>query len=178
MNLLLEFESALSLDNYISLLDDKKDLHDLHYRKAQVESNLPDFLKLNILIITEPWCGDSTAIIPVLIKQFENYNAELRVLLRDKNPEVMDKFLTRGARSIPIIIVMDNDYEVLMKFGPRPENAQNIYEEHRKMIESGKIEKKEVIKKIRTFYARDRGKSIANEFVFKLEKALSSVYND
>lgn len=58
-------------------------------------------------------------------------NIELRIILRDKYPEVMDAFLTDGkSRSIPKVIVLDaQTLEVLGEWGPRPAQVQkNIYQ--------------------------------------------------
>ena len=51
--------------------------------------------KITWLVITEAWCGDAAQIIPVLNKlSEENENIDLKLILRDENPEVMDQFLT------------------------------------------------------------------------------------
>ncbi len=74
------------------------------------------------LTITEPWCGDAAQIIPVLHKlaQASQY-IKLRLILRDLHLDIMDRFLTHGARSIPKIITLDAaTLEVLGSWGPRP----------------------------------------------------------
>ena len=92
MNYSSDFNRGMTIDAYKELLGDQEPVHNLHYNKATVneELNLPDDLK--ILIITEPWCGDSTAILPVLQKLFEKTNVEVRILRRDDNPDLIDKF--------------------------------------------------------------------------------------
>lgn len=84
------------------------------------------------LVITEGWCGDSAQILPYIKKMTEfAENIELRIILRDKYPEVMDAFLTDGkSRSIPKVIVLDaQTLEVLGEWGPRPAQVQkNIYQ--------------------------------------------------
>ena len=177
MNLINEFNNALTISEYMDLLADQKRLHDLHYKKAKIDNKIGPFDGLNILVITEPWCGDSTAIVPVLIKIFENRKAEIRFTLRDKNPGLMEKFLTKGSKSIPVVLVLDDTGEFIMRFGPRPAKAQAIFEAHREEIAKGKIEKKEVTRKIRTFYAKDCGQSISEEFTTSLNHKLS-VYSN
>ncbi|WP_456443433.1 thioredoxin family protein [Caldithrix abyssi] len=171
-NLTDYFEKALLLKTYLSYLGDQRALHELHYRRAQVGDFLPISLpELKILVITEPWCGDSTAILPVLQKFFENKPAEIRIALRDEQPKLMDLFLTNGARAIPIVVVLDKDGRYLFRFGPRPEAARQIFENYRPLINQGKIEKVEVLKKIRQFYAKDQGRAILTELVEKLTTA-------
>jgi len=175
MNIISDFEKALSIDEYITMLGDQDKLHQLHYKKAEIVGILPELSNLKILVITEPWCGDSTAILPVLIKIFENSNPEIRVALRDKNPELIDQFLTNGGRAIPIILVLDEAGNLILKFGPRPQKSQAIFEEYRQDIADGVIERKEVSRKIRTFYSKDRGKAISEEFITRLNESLSGI---
>ena len=49
---------------------------------------------------------------------------ELRVLRRDEYPEVMDRYLTNGSRSIPIVIALDEEFRELGHWGPRPRELQ------------------------------------------------------
>jgi hypothetical protein len=174
MNYLNDFKKAISVDEYISLLGDQQKLHQLHHKKAEIVGSLPDVSTLKILVITEPWCGDSTAIFPVLLKTFEDTKVEVKVALRDKNPDLIDQFLTNGGKAIPIILVLDEVGKLVMKFGPRPKKSQAIFEEHRQDIADGTIEKKEVMLKIRTFYSKDRGKAFSEEFINTLNEKLEN----
>ncbi len=172
-NLLQAFNAAMPFEEYVLELGEQKTLHDLHYKRAGVDGlQLPPFKALKILVITEPWCGDSTAILPVLQKLFAGHDVEFRIALRDENPELMDRFLTNGGRAIPVILILDEKGELLMRFGPRPQKVQAIFEQYRRDINEGRIERKEVSRKIRNFYSRDRGKAILEEFLPQLKKAL------
>jgi thiol-disulfide isomerase/thioredoxin len=152
-------------------------LHQHHYKRndvsayrARIEGKLPE---LRMIILTEPWCGDSLAIVPTLLKLFEGFeNVEIRFVPRDENKDLMQHYLTRGGEAIPVFIVIDEDFNELFHWGPRPEKVQAIFEEHRADIAAGRIAKADVHKKIRAFYARDRGKTILEEFTGKLLKAV------
>lgn len=80
------------------------------------------------LVITEAWCGDAAQIVPVLDKMAKvNDKIDLRFILRDEHLDIMDAFLTDGARSIPKIILLDaKTLEVLGDWGPRPAKLQAI----------------------------------------------------
>ena len=80
------------------------------------------------LVLTESWCGDAAHVLPVLNKIAElNSNINLRIVLRDENPELMDLFLTCGSRSVPKLIMIDNETEtVINTFGPRPSEATHF----------------------------------------------------
>lgn len=174
MSLLQEkFDSALFVNEYEEKLEDQKALHEHHYKKANPEEYCEGIPPLNILIITEPWCGDSLAIVPVLLKYFENKeDVQIRFLLRDENLDLIDRYLTNGGRAIPKFIVMDADYNELFNWGPRPVKVQQIFEDHRQQISDGEIEKSDVIKKIRAFYAKDRGKAILEDFLKILKEKI------
>jgi len=178
MDLKAYFEKALTYDQYVELLEDNRELHELHYKKFKAspgeEQVIQGIKPLKIIVLTEPWCGDSLAIFPVVRRIAEiNGQWEMRILRRDENLELMDQFLTRNARAVPIFLFLDENYSLIARFGPRPQAAQAIFEMHREEFKSGKIEKAEVIKKIRNFYAKDKGKAILNDLllIFK-EKQL------
>lgn len=67
--------------------------------------------KIKILVITEDWCPDSLRTIPPVARLVDGLpNVELRIFLRDANPDVMDRYLKRGQfRAIPVFAVFDED---------------------------------------------------------------------
>lgn len=80
------------------------------------------------LVINEFWCGDGAQITPV-IESFTNASGgglETRVVFRDEHPALIDAFLTNGSRSVPKIIQLNEQFEVLGSWGPRPKAAQDL----------------------------------------------------
>lgn len=79
------------------------------------------------LVLTEGWCGDAAQILPVMNKMANaSANIQMCMILRDKHLKIMDAFLTDGARSIPKLIVLNKNYEVMKTWGPRPTEAQQM----------------------------------------------------
>jgi hypothetical protein len=78
--------------------------------------------KLNVLVITEDWCGDSLHQFPILARLIEgDADVELRIFLRDRNPDVMDQFLKHGRyRTIPVFVFFDEAMSELGRFIERP----------------------------------------------------------
>jgi len=74
------------------------------------------------LVLTEDWCGDSAFSLPVMVALAEhNPHITLRILLRDENLDLMDRYLTNGTRSIPKLIAFDPETDrELFQWGPRP----------------------------------------------------------
>ena len=169
------FEQGLTPKQYEELLGEQLELHQLHYRRAQISDEAISAARTletqRVLVITEPWCGDSLAILPVLLKLFEQVGSgEIRIVLRDQNLELMDRYLTHGGRAIPIVIFLGETYEELLHWGPRPTAAEAIFEQQREDIKADRIDKSEVIKQIRNFYGRDRGRSIVEELLRMLSQ--------
>ena len=78
--------------------------------------------KLNVLVLTEDWCGDALTNFPVLARMVEGApNVEMRVFLRDQSPDLMDQYLNRGLyRSIPVFVFFDEDMKEVARFVERP----------------------------------------------------------
>ncbi len=116
------------------------------------------------LVITEGWCGDSAQILPFISKMADlNEHIELKIILRDQYPEIMDEFLTDGkSRSIPKVVIMDTEtLEVLGVWGPRPIDIHKNYLTERLDPEVGG---KKAAENLHIWYARDKGKTSQKEF--------------
>lgn len=122
------------------------------------------------MIISENWCGDSAQIIPYLAKFTEcNPIIDLRIIERDKNPDIIDLYLTNGTRSIPKLIAFNDNGDELFQWGPRPKEAIELIA---KAKSDGKT-KEEFLEMLHLWYGRDRGKSLEREFIFLLNQILA-----
>ncbi|GLB48442.1 thioredoxin family protein [Neptunitalea lumnitzerae] len=119
--------------------------------------------KVTWLVLTESWCGDAAQILPVVNKIAEmSGNISLRLVLRDENIDLMDLCLTNGTRSIPKLLVIDEDYNIIDSFGPRPEAALNLVDDFREQY--GKLTP-EFKQYLQLWYNKDRGKSIVKDLL-------------
>ena len=80
------------------------------------------------VVLSEGWCGDAAENLPAIAKLIElTDKIDLRILLRDENPELMEAYLTNGNRSIPKLIVLDDKTKTeLFTWGPRPKLFQDM----------------------------------------------------
>jgi Thioredoxin len=73
-----------------------------------------------ILVLTEDWCGAALASVPFvfkLVEETETPRIEIRIFLRDENPDLMDQFLKGGLyRSIPVFAFFDEHMNELARF--------------------------------------------------------------
>jgi len=114
------------------------------------------------LVITEGWCGDAAQNIPVIEKiASANPGIETRYILRDNNPDLMEQFLTNGARSIPKLIAVDRRSGVVLgTWGSRPRAAQILHDEQK----AAGVDKPLIAENIQRWYLADKGMSLQHEF--------------
>jgi hypothetical protein len=133
------------------------------YRNAMAPewsaSALPEGTVLRLIMLAEDWCMDTNNTAPVLARFAEVVpGVSLRFLLRDENPEVMDRYLWNGARSIPVVIILDEAYRELGHWGPRPAELQAWVRENKNVVS-----KEEQLLHTRKWYARDKGETTIRE---------------
>ncbi len=124
-------------------------------------------MKQNWIVITEGWCGDSAQTLPLIHKIAETFegNVSLKVILRDSNPEWIEKYHTDGSRSIPKLISFDEEGNELFIWGPRPEPAQRLLLDWKSNRTSTGKSWDDFEKDLHTWYARDKGRTIQSEFI-------------
>ncbi len=121
------------------------------------------------ILITEAWCGDAAQIVPIIGRLAElNKNIELMVILRDENTELMDKYLTNGARSIPMLISLNKNFEEEWHWGPRPRPAQAMVIENK---ETQALSFDEIKKQVQLWYAEDKTNTTQLEILKKINQA-------
>ncbi len=120
------------------------------------------------IVLTEGWCGDAAHNIPVLNKMAEeNPNIDLQLVLRDENLDLMDGFLTNGGRSIPKLIAVNQNKEVLFTWGPRPSIATKFIADYKK--EHGVVDA-DAKKDLQVWYNKNKGTNVQEDILSLLEK--------
>jgi thiol-disulfide isomerase/thioredoxin len=144
-------------------------LNDSRMRRLDKTTKIPESVlqkidnykgKMTWLVLTESWCGDAAQSMPIMNKMAEmTSRIELKVVLRDENPELMNAFLTNGSKSIPKLIAIDNDTnEIIGDWGPRPTKATQLVDAYKK--EHGKLTP-EFKKELQVWYNKDKGQNTA-----------------
>jgi hypothetical protein len=119
------------------------------------------------LVISEAWCGDAAQSLPYLnLMASESTKIDFKIVLRDENLELMDRFLTNGGRSIPKLIILDADtLEVLADWGPRPAAAQTLYMD----LKAQQLPYMEASTQLHKWYADNKGQDLQAEFLALLQ---------
>ena len=123
-----------------------------------VLSNTP---KQKWILIAEPWCGDAANNSPILHLMAEkSKNIDFDIQLRDDS-NLIDSYLTNGGKSIPKLIVRDENDNDLFTWGPRPTECQNLMLKLKESDLPAQDKKAELQK----WYNADKGLSIQKEIV-------------
>ena len=123
---------------------------------------------LELIALTEGWCGDAAQNIPVFHSMTQAYPTKLKLhlLLRDENLEVMDRYLTNGGRAIPKLIMNHAEtQEELAVWGPRPEACQQIMLQ----LKAQGADLKTKAEAIHGWYAKDKTQSLQAEIASLFE---------
>ncbi len=166
------FFGGQTLGAYIDAADRNQEFWRGVHRTARVPAGLTGRARTipevwHFLVLSEYWCGDAVNSVPQIARVCELIpGAHLRVLGRDANPDLMDAHLTRDTRSIPVVMVLDAAFLEHGWWGPRPRLLQEWF------LEEGRLlEKPERSRRIREWYARDRGRSAQEEVLALVEAA-------
>lgn len=158
------YAAALSIEDYVESTRKNTDFWRGVLRTARLSDDMAVRAgaltgTYHLLALSEDWCGDAVNTLPVVARLAEAMpDCELRILGRDANPDLMNAHLTNGTRSIPVVIAYDGTFEEIGWWGPRPTPLQARFIE-----ELRKLPKDERNLAVRTWYARDRGRTTAVE---------------
>lgn len=120
----------------------------------------------NWILITEPWCGDASHIVPfVHLLASLNPRINLDIELRDAEPHRINQYLTNGGKSIPMLIIKDENNNDVAVWGPRPKDAQDLFlklKSEQADFETQKIQ-------LQNWYNDNKGINIQNEITALLK---------
>ena len=110
------------------------------------------------LVLTEGWCGDAAQSLPIINKiASESTQITLKIILRDDHEELMNHFLTNGGKSIPKLIALNFDKEVLNTWGPRPSIATKMVKDYKEKYGQLDASFKQALQ---IWYNKDKGVNI------------------
>lgn len=125
------FETGMTMDEYIAQMQQNKEQFAANIAAAPVTAAdiarfgaLPE--PLNVLVITEDWCGDSLAHLPILFRLARETGdrLRLRIFKRDEHRDLAAQYpLPTGRVAIPIVVFHDAAMKELGRFLERPETG-------------------------------------------------------
>ena len=149
-----------------SILNDKRmDRLDKTLTISAATQNSLDNLKkrFTLLVIAESWCGDAAQILPIINKVAQATDKiDFKIVLRDENEDLMNQYLTNGSKSIPKVLILDPENNVLDSWGPRPAVATQMVADYK--AQNGSIDE-ELKKNLQVWYNKDKGHNTKNELI-------------
>ena len=110
------------------------------------------------LVLSEGWCGDAAQTLPVINKiANESDLITLKIIFRDEHEELMNYFLTNGGKSIPKLLVLNSENEVLNTWGPRPDKASKMVQDYKN--KHGQLDAT-FKQELQVWYNKDKGVNI------------------
>ncbi|MDP8922682.1 MAG: thioredoxin family protein [Chloroflexota bacterium] len=135
------FELGMTYDEWKAGMTRNRERFEERERQVEIRpEDLAAFRRLpnplNVLVLAEDWCGDVINNLPVLGRlAAESGKLNLRVFLRDQNPDLMDQYLNRGQfRSIPVFAFFDDDFSESGRWIERPASVTEAREQRRREI--------------------------------------------
>ncbi len=163
-------EQTEALTNYTQLNDRRMKRWDktLKFNDEAVEQISKVDTEITWLVLTESWCGDASPALPVMHKISElNPNISLKIILRDENVDLMNRFLTNGGMSIPKLVAIDDTIkEVVGDWGPRSKAATKLVEDYK--AEHGTLTA-EFKQDLQVWYNKDKGQSVLEDLLKQLK---------
>jgi hypothetical protein len=162
-------EQSEALANY-TLLNNKRmqRLNKTLKIPSEIETSIKNDLRdIHFLVLSESWCGDAAQSLPMVSKIAEcRANWSMSIISRDEHPVIMDAYLTNGGRSIPKVLILDNNtLEVLADWGPRPTEATKMAADYKEIHGSLDADFKQ---SLQLWYNKDKGQSTLQDFLVLL----------
>src|SRR5512132_2549715 len=123
------FTTGMTWKDYLAQMGDTRARTEENYTKASLTAEEKQFFSAlgqvkYILMLAENWCGDVHRNSPMIARIAEAMpGCELRVFLRDQNPDITDCFLNNGYRSIPVVVFFDADWNEIGRWIERAHPA-------------------------------------------------------
>lgn len=131
---------------------------------GKTQNSLENLSKgFTFLVIAEGWCGDAAQILPIINKVAEaSDKIDFRIVLRDENEDLMNKYLTNGSKSIPKVLILDQENNVMDSWGPRPSVASKMVVDYKAL--NGSLDD-EFKKNLQIWYNQDKGNNTQDELI-------------
>jgi hypothetical protein len=164
------WDHALTFDRFVKESAEHCALWSGVYRTARIPEWAKDAVTrlgghFRFVVLAEDWCGDASSTVPVLARWAAEAGMELRILRRDEHPEVMDAYLSNGARAIPVVVVLTDQMEEIGHWGSRPAPLQAFVAGERGQGRTSRA----YFPDVRRWYAQDKGESTLREVLAVME---------
>jgi selT/selW/selH-like putative selenoprotein len=135
------FEQGLTYEGYKAQMTRNRERFESNERTLELSADDVAFFAelpapLHVLALAEDWCGDVINNLPIVGRlAAESGKLDLRVFLRDQNPDLMDQYLNQGAhRSIPVFAFFDAAFNEIGHWIERPAQISELMDQMRREL--------------------------------------------
>jgi len=119
------FAQGMTYDEYKAQMSRNKEKFEENERTVQLPAAeleaLKEGPKLNVLVLTEDWCGDALANVPILGRLAkETGRFDIRVFLRDQHEDLTSQYMNGEFKSIPVFAFFDDSFREIGRWIERP----------------------------------------------------------
>jgi hypothetical protein len=143
------FTQGLSFREYMEQMQENREKFAQNYVGAELDGGAMTYVcnlnvPLNVLVLTEDWCGDALTYVPVFGRLAECSDCwTLKVFLRDQNLDLADQFLKENKyRAVPVFVFFD---EAMRELGHFIERPGSVNQERQALIDQLAAEHPEAI---------------------------------
>jgi hypothetical protein len=136
-----QFAQGLTYEAYRAQMTRNQERFDANQERLQLDAADLAVFKglprpLPVLVLAEDWCGDVIDNLPILGRiAAESGKLDVRIFLRDENPDLMDQYLNQGQfRSIPAMVFFDDQFKELGRFIERPASVTERRAQHQREL--------------------------------------------
>ena len=117
---------------------------------------------MNFFNNSVPYCGLGPQTF-FTSKFFEAASIEVKIFLKDSDTSLIDQFLTNGTRSIPKILILNEDFSLKNVWGPRPQYGTELLKKFKENPET--YPREEFYNDLQVYYAKNKGKDAIQEIL-------------
>ena len=135
------FEQGLTYEAHVAQITRNRERHEENERALEIDpADLAAFRALprplHVLALTEDWCGDCVANVPILGRVAkESRKLDVRMFYRDQHKDLMADYLNEGKyESIPVFVFFDDEFREIGRFIERPRSVTELRARRRREI--------------------------------------------
>ncbi len=124
------FEQGLHFADFVAQATVNRDRFEQYYQDSPLSAEDIAFFRkaaslpngpAKILALAEAWCSDVYRELPTAARIAEAAGMDLRIFLRDQNPDIMDEFLSNDgkSRAIPVFVFYTKEARYITHFTER-----------------------------------------------------------
>lgn len=128
------FEQGLRYADFLAQAAVNRDKFEQYYKESPLSEDDVAFFKkvaalpngpAKILALAEAWCSDVYRELPNVARIAKATGMDLRIFLRDENPDIMDEFLSNDgkSRAIPVFVFYTKETRHIAHFTERSAGA-------------------------------------------------------